>query len=194
MKKSLGRQITHRGLESSESIYFPPVDRIEDTTGKTGWGNKDKIWSWNNLIEFVFPVNASPKYHEMATKFMEFLCENLQYDDEKLIGITGEDVSRFVKENNFSSSSFYSYVLRKMLHVGLLERRRLERSRRFDTGSWSGRMLLQPSEQFITHLNRIADWNMKLLVTAKENCKKKSSQLARMEVEPNPIEEVSYEE
>jgi len=191
MKKNLGRQITHRGIESSESIYFPPVSRIEDTTNKTGWGSKDKIWTWEDLIEFIFPKNASPKYNQMAVKFMTFLADNIEFntDSQKIIGITGEQISEFVKQNGYSSSTFYAYILRKLHNCGLIERRREERKRRSDSGSWCGKMVLTLSEQFLLHLNRISEWNKRLLETSKEHAKKKmASDLARMEVEPNPTE------
>jgi hypothetical protein len=190
MKKNLGRQITHRGLESSESIYFPPCDRVESTTLKSGWGSKDKIWSWSDLLEFVFPVHASPRYHEMATKFMEFMSENLQCYDESqnLFGIVGEDISRFVKENNYSSSSFYAYCLKKLHSCGIIERRRISRARRSDSGSWMGKMVLSLSSQFATHLSLLARWSTMLSETAKQNCKKKSLQSSSIDVEPDPTE------
>jgi hypothetical protein len=197
VSKNLGRtSVPNRGLKSSESIYFPSVSRTQNSTYAIGWKSDKEIWSWDYLIEFIFPTHASPKYHLMATRFMEFLAENIQYDEEteKLVGISGEQISEFIKKNNFSSSSFYAYCLKKMLHVGLLERRRLERTRRVDTGSWCGKMLLTLSEQFLLHLNRISEWNLRLLTTAKENAKKKlkSSQIAKVNNEPDLTDEDTY--
>jgi DNA-binding PadR family transcriptional regulator len=190
-KKSLGRtQIPNRGIPSNEALCFPPMSRTSDTTDRLGWKSFNSSWHIEDVIKHVFPPTASPKYFAMATEFMRFLFDNLQFDEESktVVGLTGEEISNFVKKNNFSSGSFYGYVLRKLHNCGLIERRREERKRRSDTGSWTGRMVLQPSRQFITHLTGLAHWYELILNDAEDNAKKKSSQMTSVEIEGDPTE------
>ena len=106
--------ITTRGIPSKESLYLPPYYSSE--IRKFQDDNENPLrnyWNLEEIVNFVFPKKYQPKYHEIATKFMELVANKLKLE--------GKEISNFIKENNISKATFYNRVLPRLKRVGMIK-------------------------------------------------------------------------
>jgi len=149
-----------KGIRSKDSLYLPPHDG-KFITDKGGL-NKNIIWSAKDVIDFIFPEIYQPKYNEIAVKFINFV---LEYEK------TGkEEISLFLKNNNYSRSTLENVIIPKLVRFGLLKREREQAK--------SGKnryLVLSDSLTFSNYLERIASaWNM-IVLTARQKRKTKNN-------------------
>ncbi|MFH1784864.1 MAG: hypothetical protein ABH842_00400 [Candidatus Micrarchaeota archaeon] len=108
------KQITSRGVPSSESIYLPRHDSHEVRSFQDKNENITRnAWNIDELANFIFSKQYQPRYYEIATSFLKTLCEKTH--------MTGEETSEFVKTNNISKATFYNRVLPRLKRVGMIK-------------------------------------------------------------------------
>ncbi len=142
-----------RGIKSRNALYLPPHDG-KFISDKGGF-DKNIIWNIEDIVDFIFPKIYQPKYNEIGIKFLNFV---LTYEK-----IGKEEISKFLKENNYSRSTLENKIIPKLVDFGLLKRER-EPSK-----SGKGRYLvLSDSLTFSNYLEKISSaWSM-IVLTARQ--------------------------
>ncbi|MEM4137742.1 MAG: hypothetical protein QXV64_00390 [Candidatus Anstonellaceae archaeon] len=106
--------IASRGIPSKEAMYLPAYDSASIRAFQDSAENQTKnIWSFAEVLNFVFPKKYQEKYYEIAFKFIEELS--------KKIKISGQEIGQFVKNNNISKATFYNRVLPRLRRVGMIK-------------------------------------------------------------------------
>ena len=109
-----GKQISSRGVPSSESIYLPRHDSDELRSFQDkNEGITRNPWNAEELTNFIFSKRYQPKYYEIALGFIKLLCD-------KTI-VSGEETSGFVRSNSISKATFYNRVLPRLKRVGMIK-------------------------------------------------------------------------
>ncbi|PKP58161.1 MAG: hypothetical protein CVT89_03310 [Candidatus Altiarchaeales archaeon HGW-Altiarchaeales-2] len=151
-----------KGIKSKESLYLPRHDGkfISDKGGL----DKNIFWNVEDVIDFIFPKIYQPKYNEIAVKFINFV---LEYEK------TGkEEISKFLKDNNYSRSTLENELIPKMVSFGLLKREREQAKY-----GKSRYLVLSDSLTFSNYLERIASaWTM-VVLTARQKRKVKQNKI-----------------
>lgn len=150
------KPILSRGIPSKQSLFLPRHDgKIINMKGGL---NNNIIWSVDDVIDFIFPKIYQPRYHEVATSFVEFLLKEGMIDSEK--------ISKFLKDNNYSKATLENIIIPKLVSFGLIKRER-EQSLK----GKSRHLILSDSLIFSNYLARISNaWNM-LVSTARQKRK-----------------------
>jgi hypothetical protein len=147
------RPPSSHGIPSDESLWLPSHDG--KAVREKGGLDKTVIWSVPDVVDFIFPKDFQPKYHEVAVKFVELLlsCEV----------VTKKEIGKFLKDNGFSKATLENKVIPKLVRFGLIKR-----EREYKAGLGKGRSLvLSDSLTFTNYLERIGfAWNM-LVSTAR---------------------------
>ena len=108
------KQITSRGVPSSESIYLPRHDSEELRSFQDKNENLTRNpWSVEELTNFIFSKKYQPKYFEIALGFVNLLSEKTN--------VSGEDIAAYVRNNGISKATFYNRVLPRLKRVGMVK-------------------------------------------------------------------------
>lgn len=108
------RQISSRGVPSSESIYLPRHDSDELRSFQDKNENLTRNpWNIEELTNFIFSKKYQPKYYEIALGFLNLLSEKTQ--------VSGEEIAAYVKNNDISKATFYNRVLPRLKRVGMVK-------------------------------------------------------------------------
>jgi len=108
------KQITSRGVPSSESIYLPRHDSDELRSFQDKNENLTRNpWNVEELTNFIFSKKYQPKYYEIALGFLNLLSEKTQ--------VSGEEIASYVKSNDISKATFYNRVLPRLKRVGMVK-------------------------------------------------------------------------
>lgn len=108
------KQITSRGVPSSESIYLPRHDSTDIRTFEDKNENPTRnIWNIEEITNLIFSAKYQPKYHSIALGFLKLLIEKVQ--------IGGEEISNYVKTNSISKATFYNRVLPRLKRIGMIK-------------------------------------------------------------------------
>lgn len=147
------RPPSSHGIPVAESLWLPS-HYGRDVKDKGGL-DKTVIWGASDVVDFIFPAKYQPKYHEVAVKFIELLLSSDV--------VTKREISRFLKENEYSRATLENKVIPKLVRFGLIQR-----EREYKAGIGKGRSLvLSDSLTFTNYLERVAfAWNM-LVSTAR---------------------------
>ena len=145
--------IPSRGIPSKEAMYLPPhyskeLRRFQDDN-ETPTRN---YWSLEEVVNFIFPKKYQEKYYEIALSFLKLVVKV----ESSGKSVTGDDIGRFIKENNISKATFYNRVLPRLKRVGMIKVERetivpLESKRKFRP------MKISLSKTFGNYLNKIGD-------------------------------------
>lgn len=149
------------GIPASESICLPPHYGAE--LKKKGGLDKTVYWEVSEVVDFIFPRKYQPKYHDVATDFLELV---LIRD-----WVTKKEIKEFLEETKYSKSTLENKIIPKLVRIGLLKR-----EREITSGLGKGRaLILSESLTFTNYLERIGfAWNM--LVSTSRKKKLKNSQ------------------
>ena len=108
------KQISSRGVPSSESVYLPRHDSPELRTFQDkNEGLTRNTWSLEEVVNFIFSKKYQPKYHEIALGFLELLTKKTH--------VNGEQIADYVKSNDVSKATFYNRVLPRLKRVGMIK-------------------------------------------------------------------------
>ena len=108
------KTISSRGVPSSESIYLPRHDSQELRTFQDKNESMTRnTWTLEEVTNFVFSKKYQPKYHEIASSFLNILGEKTQ--------MNGDEIAAFVKNNGISKATFYNRVLPRLKRVGMVK-------------------------------------------------------------------------
>ncbi|MEW6036581.1 MAG: hypothetical protein AB1529_08275 [Candidatus Micrarchaeota archaeon] len=160
-----GRQISSRGVPSSESIYLPRhdseelrsfQDRNETITRNT--------WNVDEVANFIFSKKYQPKYYEIALGFLRLLAEKTQ--------VSGEETAEFVRSGCISKATFYNRVLPRLKRVGMIKVERdtvvaVESKRKFRP------MRISLSKTFGNYFMKIGDSWLAIVDDARSRAEKK---------------------
>ncbi|MFH1520212.1 MAG: hypothetical protein ABID61_01060 [Candidatus Micrarchaeota archaeon] len=159
------KQITSRGVPSSESIYLPRHDSHELRSFQDKNENMTRnAWNAEELANFIFSKQYQPKYYEVAVGFLDVLCKKTQ--------MTGEETAEFVKKNGISKATFYNRVLPRLKRVGMVKVERdtivaIESKRKFRP------MRISLSKTFGNYFMKIGDSWLALVDDARSKVEKK---------------------
>ncbi|MCD6279499.1 hypothetical protein J7J26_01880 [Candidatus Micrarchaeota archaeon] len=108
------KHIYSRGIPSKEAMYLPSyysneLRRFQDDNEVM----TRNYWSLEEVVNFIFPKKYQERYHHTAVAFLNLLSDKLS--------LRGEDISRFIKDNNVSKATFYNRVLPRLKRVGLIK-------------------------------------------------------------------------
>lgn len=162
MSNSSPKYPSSRGIKSKEALYLPRHDGkfIADKGGL----DKNIIWGVEDVIDFIFPKIYQPKYNEIAVKFINFVLEH-----EK---IGKEEITKFLKDSNYSRATLENEIIPKMVNFGLLKREREQA--KFGKSRY---LVLSDSLTFSNYLERIASaWSM-IVLTARQKRKVKKDKI-----------------
>lgn len=136
-----------RGVPSKECMWLPHKSGI--FIKKKGGITGDILWTYKDIIDFIFPKIYQPKYYEVACSFLELFYEKRV--------IRSKDISEFLKRTGYSKATLENIVIPKLKRSGLLEGRRELSMQR---GMKKGRpLVLQLSLTFSNYLEKIStDW------------------------------------
>lgn len=106
--------ISTRGIPSKESFYLPAhyseeVRKFQDESEM----QLRNYWTYEEVINFVFPKKYQRTYNEIANSFIR---ELLDYHV-----LENNEITNFVKKNRFSKATFYNRVLPRLKRVGLVK-------------------------------------------------------------------------
>lgn len=151
------------GVPASETLWLPP-HYGKDVKGKGGL-NKAIIWTVDDVVDFIFPKKYQPKYFEVSSKFLKIILER--------DWITKKEISKFLKDNDYSKSTLENKIIPKLVRFGLIKR-----EREITGGLGKGRaLILSDSLTFTNYLERIGfGWNM-LVSTARQKKTKTQSEM-----------------
>jgi hypothetical protein len=108
------KSIASRGVPSSESIYLPPHNSEELRKFQDESENPTRnIWSVEEVTNFIFSKKYQSKYHESAVAFMKLLTNKTH--------LGGDEIAKFVTDNNISKATFYNRVLPRLRRVGMIK-------------------------------------------------------------------------
>jgi len=108
------KSIASRGVPSSESLYLPAHNSEELRKFQDESENPTRnIWSLEEVTNFVFSKKYQSKYHQAALLFMRLLTEKTH--------LGGEDIARFISDNDVSKATFYNRVLPRLRRVGMIK-------------------------------------------------------------------------
>ena len=135
-----------KGIPSKESLHFPEK-------GGRKFGNKiwDQGFRWQteDLVEFLFPSERMPRFHETAVEYLKFILEN---------GDTLEDGKKeFCMQSGCSWGTLKKSIIPKLYRFGLISRTRALPK----NGGWSIKSTRKSYEKeslrFATMLRKMAD-------------------------------------
>jgi hypothetical protein len=108
------KQITSRGVPSSESIYLPRYDSEELRSFQDKNENLTRNpWNVEELTNFIFSKKYQPKYYEIALGFITLLSEKTN--------VSGEEIAAYVRNNSISKATFYNRVLPRLKRIGMVK-------------------------------------------------------------------------
>ena len=131
-----------RGVPSKESMWLPHKAGvfIKKKGGLTG----ETLWTYKDIVDFIFPLIYQPKYHEVACAFLEMFYERRV--------IRSKDISAFLRRTGYSKATLENVIIPKLKRSGLLEGRR-----ELQQGMAKGRpLVLQLSLTFSNYLEKIS--------------------------------------
>jgi hypothetical protein len=159
------KQISSRGVPSSESIYLPRHDSDE----LRSFQDKNEAitrnaWSVEELTNFIFSKKYQPKYYEIALGFLTILSDKTQ--------VNGDEIAAFVRTNNVSKATFYNRVLPRLKRVGMIKVERdtvvaIESKRKFRP------MRISLSKTFGNYFMKIGDSWLAIVDDARSKIEKK---------------------
>jgi len=143
------------GIPSSETLWVPPHYGAE--LKKKGGLDKTVYWDLAEVVDFVFPRKYQPKYHAVATDFLDIML--------KKDWVTKEEISKFLESTGYSRSTLENKVIPKLVRFGLVKR-----EREIKGGMGKGRsLILSESLSFTNYLERIGfAWNMLVSTSRKK--------------------------
>jgi hypothetical protein len=108
------KQISSRGVPSSESIYLPRFDSPELRSFQDqNEGMTRNLWNMEEITNFIFSKKYQPTYFSIALSFLKLLGE------QTVLG--GDEIASFVKSNGISKATFYNRVLPRLKRVGMIK-------------------------------------------------------------------------
>lgn len=157
-----------RGIPADESLYLPR-HYGKEVKAKGGLDG-EIIWEVDDVVDFVFPRVYQPKYYEVALSFLRLILENDR--------VSKDEISDFLKRNNYSRSTLENKVIPKLVRVGLVKR-----EREIAGSLGKGRSLvLSDSLTFSGYLEKIgSSWKSQVL-TARHKRRK------NQEENPRPVQ------
>jgi len=135
-----------KGIPSSESLRFPEK-------GGRKFGNKiwDQSFRWKveDLVEFLFPQERMPRFHETAVEYLKFILEN---------GDTLEDGKKeFCNQSGCAWGTLKKSIIPKLYRFGLITRtRRVPITTSYKTNG-NRKSYEKESLRFSTMLRKMAD-------------------------------------
>ena len=162
------KQITSRGVPSSESIYLPRHDSDELRSFQDKNENLTRNpWNVEELTNFIFSKKYQPTYYETALGFLKLLCEKTR--------LSGDETAEFVKNNGISKATFYNRVLPRLKRVGMIKVERdtivsVESKRKFRP------MRISLSKTFGNYFMKIGDSWLAAVDDARSRAEKREQQ------------------
>ncbi len=152
------KKIISRGIPSKDIFYLPRHDSNEirqfQDANETPTRN---IWTYEEILNFVFPKRYRQKYYEIATAFMKELLEKTCME--------GREIAEFVRKNKFSKATFYNRVLLRLKRIGMIK---VERMISEENGRKKRPMRVSISKTFGNYLMKIADSWLVIVDEARE--------------------------
>lgn len=145
-----------KGIPSKESLHFP--EKGGRKFGQKIWENGYR-WKTEDLVEFLFPSERMPRFHETAVEYIKFLLEN---------GDTLEDGKReFCMKSGCIWGTLKKSIIPKLYRFGLISRTRALPK----NGAWSIKSTRKSYEKeslrFCSMLRKLADEWEALVMTAR---------------------------
>jgi len=142
-----------KGIPVMESLWIP--SHYGPEIKNKGGLDKNIIWGIDDVIDFIFPRKYQPTYFKIATDFIGVLLERES--------ITKKEISKFLREKNYSRSTLENKIIPKLVRFGLIKRERELVGR---LGKGRG-LILKESLTFSNYLERIAFAWQSLVSTAR---------------------------
>lgn len=102
-----------RGIPSSDAYWIDSLKKRREE-----WKWHEARLEMKEILNIVFPSNYQETYYNVALGFINWLLEKK--------GVEGEEVGKWIKENNFSKATFYNRVLPKLKKCGMIRTERKE--------------------------------------------------------------------
>ncbi|MBD3261487.1 MAG: hypothetical protein GF334_07365 [Candidatus Altiarchaeales archaeon] len=148
-----------RGIPSGESMWIPR--HYGGEIKSKGGLDKTVYWGVPEVVDFIFPRKYQPKYHQVASDFIEMVLDR--------DWVTKKEISRFLAEKDYSRSTLENKIIPKLVRFGLVKRQREVKGK---LGKGRG-LILSESLTFTNYVERIGfAWNM-LVSTARAGERKK---------------------
>jgi hypothetical protein len=159
------KQISSRGVPSSESIYLPRYDSSELRSFQDKNGHITRnIWNIEEVTNFIFSQKYQPKYYEIALAFLNLLCNKTKLE--------GDEIAEFIKTNSISKATFYNRVLPRLKRIGMIKVERdtvvaIESKRKFRP------MRISLSKTFGNYFLKIGDSWLAIVDDARSSAEKR---------------------
>lgn len=171
-----------KGIPTKEAMHFP--EKGGRKYGQKIW-EQDIRWNVSNLMEFLFPRERMPIFHNMAVQYVEYL---LQKGNN-----TEEDKYDFCRQKGLSVNSLRKHIIPKLYRFGLIHRtRELPRTGKYTIKS-KRRGYEKESLVFSTMMRKMADeWEM-MVKTARADRQRQEDKAENREKEIQRQEKLEWE-
>lgn len=135
-----------KGIPSKYALCFP--EKGGRRFGQKIWDDKFR-WKIDDLIEFLFPKDKMPVFHEVAVEYLKFLLENGRN--------TENGKKEFCRIKGYSMNTLRKNIIPKLYRFGLIQRtRKLPKTVKWNIKS-KRQSIEQESLQFSTMMRKMAD-------------------------------------
>jgi len=148
-----------KGIPSKESLWFP--EKGGRKFGDKIWDSRFR-WKIEDLMEFLFPHDKMPVFHEVAGEYLKFLLEEGKNTE------TGK--KEFCREKGYSMNTLRKNIIPKLYRFGLIQRSRIIPGPRRNPKA-KRQSIEQESLQFSTMMRKMAgEWEA-IVTTARKRRK-----------------------
>jgi len=159
-----------KGIPTKQALRFP--EKGGRKFGRKIWDSSFR-WDIEDLVEFLFPTERMPIFHEVAVEYIKFLLEN---GDNTI-----EGKKEFCQKKGYSIKTLKKHIIPKLYRFGLIHR-----TRQFPkNGRWGIKSKRKSYEheslQFSTMLKKMAgEWEA-IVTTAR--MRRQAQEIAEKEKE-----------
>lgn len=135
-----------KGIKSKYALCFP--EKGGRKFGQKIWDAKFR-WKMTDLVEFLFPREKMPVFHEVAVEYLKFLLDTGRN--------TENGKKEFCRMKGYSMNTLRKNIIPKLYRFGLIQRtRKLPKTVRYSIKN-KRQSNEQESLQFSTMLRKMAD-------------------------------------
>ncbi len=153
-KTNSGKEPPSRGVPSRETLWLKDIRKLR------------KEWKYHQgvrldleqIMQLIFPEKYQRVYNEVATNFMNLLLGKTE--------LHGDDLGRFIRENDYSKATFYNIILPRLKKVGMVSVKREKFASKRSKQKYY-KKIVRPSTEFSIFLKQVGNEYKSIVETAK---------------------------
>lgn len=175
------KETNWKGIPTKKALYFP--EKGGRKFGQKIWEPGFR-WTTSDLIEFLFPRNKMPIFHEVAVEYVKFLLDA----DEN----TEDTKKEFCQKRGYSYITLRQHIIPKLYRFGLIHRsRELPRNVKWSIKS-KRKSYEHESLQFSTMMRKMADEWEQMVETSRSRRQKQGNKEKEKEREIERLERIEW--